>query len=125
MSKQEFERLFIEAINSLRQQVFVPYDTGNLKFNAIKGHWTAENRFTIYVDEHIAPYVYYTNGDKDLGKKMDAEIKRYQQSQKGLKYKYGNKTKGKKGLKYNWVDKMVDYIASYIANKLGGELRND
>ena len=122
MDKKAFERLFVEAINSLRQQTFVPYDTGNLKFNAIKGRWTGENRFTIYVDEQVAPYVYYTNGDKALGKRMDAQIKRYQQGLKGQRYRGSSSSKGKKGLKYGWVEKMVDYIASFIANRLNGEI---
>ncbi len=35
-----------------------PEDTGNLRFNAIKGlNWTSKNKFTIRYDESTAPYV--------------------------------------------------------------------
>lgn len=35
-----------------------PEDTGNLRFNAIKGlKWTSNNKFTIRYDESTAPYV--------------------------------------------------------------------
>jgi hypothetical protein len=120
MTKKDFEKLFLECIQSLKQQVFVPYDTGNLKFNAIMWRWHG-NTFTIYIDEKVAPYVYYTNGDKALGKRMDAEIKRYNEAQKGKMLEI--KRKGNKGLKYGWIDKMVEYIASYIANRLNGEMK--
>ena len=97
MTKNEWETLFIEAINSLRQQVFVPYDTGNLKYNAIKGIWIGENQYRIYIDEAVAPYVFFTN---------EPWINRR-----------GNNPNE------NWVDKMVNFIAQYIAQRAGGTIR--
>lgn len=95
MTKAEFETLFIEAINSLRQQSFVPYDTGNLKFNAIKGMWINENLYRIYIDEEVAPYVFYTQEKWEKGT---------------------NPNEG-------WVEKAVDYIAMFISRKLGGSIQ--
>lgn len=95
MTRNEWEVLFIEAINALRQQVFVPYDTGNLKFNAIKGIWTGENRFTIYIDESVAPYVFFTNEVWKKGK---------------------NPHEG-------WIDLMVNFISEFIAKRLGGNIQ--
>lgn len=46
------------AINYLKQKS--PIDTGNLRYNAIK-YRIEDNRFIIYVDEQIAPYMVYTN----------------------------------------------------------------
>lgn len=95
MGKAEFEALFVEAINSLRQQVFVPYDTGNLKINAIKGMWVNDNLYRIYIDENIAPYVYFTQ-------------ERWEQG--------NNPNEG-------WIEKAVDYIAMFISRKLGGSIQ--
>lgn len=94
MTRNEWENLFVEAINALRKQVFVPYRTGNLKYNAIKGMWIGEKIFRIYIDEKVAPYVYFTN-----------EIW---------------KNKSGKNPHQGWVELMVDFIAKYISHKLGG-----
>lgn len=93
MTKKEFEVLFVEAVNALKRQHFVPYDTGNLKFNAIKWTWSRPNTFTIYIDEKVAPYVYFTNEPWEKRRNPNE----------------------------NWVDKAVKFIATYIATKLGGD----
>lgn len=87
--------LFIEAINSLRQQVFVPYDTGNLKFNAIKGIWISETQYRIYIDENVAPYVFFTQEPWKKGQ---------------------NPNQG-------WVEKAHQYLANYIARRLKGKVK--
>lgn len=97
MTKNEWELLFIEAINSLRQQTFVPYDTGNLKFNAIKGMWVGENQYRIYIDESVAPYVFFTN-------------------EPWVSRASGNPNEG-------WIDKAFYYIANYIAQRTGGTIQ--
>lgn len=97
MTRNEFETLFVDAINSLRQQAFVPYDTGNLKFNAIKGMWVSEKTFRIYIDENVAPYVFFTN-------------------------EHWNNRPGINPHE-NWVDEMVNFIANYISQKLGGTIK--
>ena len=95
MNKEEWERLFREAIYSLQQQPFVPYDTGNLKYGAIKGIWKDENTFTIYIDENVAPYVFFTNETWSMGRNPHE----------------------------HWIDEMVDYISRYIARKLKGGIK--
>lgn len=94
MTKKDFEKLFLECIQSLKQQVFVPHDTGNLKFNAIMWRWHG-NTFTIYIDEKVAPYVYFTNERWERGRNPNER----------------------------WIDKAVNYIARYIANRLNGEMK--
>lgn len=97
MTRNEWELLFIEATNALRQQLFVPYDTGNLKYNAIKGIWINENQYRIYIDEAVAPYVFFTN-------------------EPWVNRKGKNPNEG-------WVEKMVDYVATYIAERTGGNIQ--
>lgn len=38
-----------------------PYKTGNLRLNAIRFEMVGYNTCKIYIDDVIAPYVYYTN----------------------------------------------------------------
>lgn len=97
MTRNEWELLFIDAINSLRQQTFVPYDTGNLKFNAIKGMWISENQYRIYVDESVAPYVFFTN-------------------EPWINRPSNNPNQG-------WIDKAFNYLANYIAQRTGGNIQ--
>lgn len=100
MTKNQWEKVFVEVIKELRQQTFVPYDTGNLKFNAIKGIWVDEHTFRIYIDESVAPYVFFTN-------------------EKWVKRPSSNPNEG-------WVDKMVRFIAYRIAQKTKGKItKND
>ena len=95
MTKNEWELLFRDAMQSLRMQVFVPYDTGNLKLNAIKGMWVDEQTFRIYIDETVAPYVFFTQEPWQRGR---------------------NPNQG-------WIEKAVDYLAHYISERLGGEIK--
>jgi hypothetical protein len=95
MTKNEWTKLFKKAINSLREQTFVPYDTGNLKFNAIKGIWVNETTYRIYIDESVAPYMKFTN-----------EV-----------WQYGKNPNEK------WFDKAVKYVANYIAKHTNGEMK--
>lgn len=98
MEIAEWEDLFVKAINALRQQTFVPYDTGNLKFNAIKGMWEEVGKtFVIYIDDAIAPYVYFTN-EKWINRKG-------------------------KNPNENWVDKATKFIAKFIAKELKGSIK--
>lgn len=72
LSRAEFERIFLRAVNRLRKKyaprrkgVLLKHPnnvvTGNLKFNAIKYRWKNATTFEIYVDEDVAPYMPYTN----------------------------------------------------------------
>lgn len=45
------------SIEVIRQNA--PKDTGNLAYNAVKGHWEG-NDFIISIDQNIAPYTPYT-----------------------------------------------------------------
>lgn len=95
MTKAEFEMLFVEAMNSLRQQAFTPKDTGNLAYNAIKGTWSGNKTFRIYVDEAVAPYMIFTN--EKWGKGTNPNL--------------------------NWFKKAVEYITKFISNRLNGEIK--
>lgn len=94
MTKSEWTKLFRKAMQELRKQAFVPYDTGNLKFNAIKGVWINETTFRIYIDESVAPYMKFTNETWQYGKNPNE----------------------------NWFDKATMYIAEYIATHTKGSI---
>lgn len=38
-----------------------PYKTGNLRLNAIRFEYVDAKTFKVYINDVIAPYVYYTN----------------------------------------------------------------
>lgn len=100
MTKQDWENLFVEAMNALRNastlnnHILIPYDTGNLKLNAFKGKWLNDNTFQIYFDESVAPYVPYTQEE----------------------WKNGNNPNA------GWVERAMMFLAEYIAGRLGGKI---
>ena len=60
MSAEEFERTCLESFNIAKQTT--PIDTGNMRYNALKIEFLdGGNTCHIYIDEDIAPYVFYTN----------------------------------------------------------------
>lgn len=59
MTKQEFERLCMRAVQKVRERA--PRDTGNLATNGVNYVWEDEKTFVIYVDEDVAPYMPFTN----------------------------------------------------------------
>lgn len=59
MTKAKF-KAFADAALALVQSMS-PYDTGNLRKNAIRLEWNGDNEFSIFVNESIAPYMPYTN----------------------------------------------------------------
>lgn len=94
MTRSEWSKLFKQAMKELRKQKFVPYDTGNLKYNAIRGRWVDNTTYRIYIDESIAPYMIYTNE----------------------KWNYAKNPNEK------WFDKAVQFIAEYIAKHTKGSI---
>ena len=59
MTKQQFERLCMQAVQKVRERA--PRDTGNLATNGVNYVWEDEKTFVIYVDEDVAPYMPFTN----------------------------------------------------------------
>ena len=102
MKKSEWERVFRDAITELRKQKFVPYDTGNLKLNAIKGEWINNTTFRRWVDESVAEYMKYTN--EDWGK-------------------FSPPLAGKTNPHENWWGDACNFVAYYIRDRLGGEIK--
>lgn len=97
VDKKSWDAFFKSLLNAIRNQMFVPYDTGNLKFSALRGIWSSNNTFQIYVDESIAPYMKYTQEPWKKGK---------------------NPNEG-------WFDKLVQFVSNYIAVNLNGEIKNE
>lgn len=58
MQTKQIEVAYRFALNYLKSKS--PIDTGNLRYNAIK-YRIEGDRFIIYVDEKIAPYMVFTN----------------------------------------------------------------
>lgn len=98
MTRQEFENIMVDAMNMARQQVWFPKDTGNMAFASFKGHWLGGDKFRLYFDETVAPYVYYTN-----------EVWR-----------------NRKGVNPNekWIEnKLIPFLVQYIARRLKGRIK--
>lgn len=106
MTKVRFIQVCMMAVEELKKRT--PYDTGNLRYNAIKYEWIDEDTFMIYVDgdpedpNSIAPYMPYTN-------------------EPWTSPKWGRKKNPNEG----WFQEAVEYIAKFIADQVNGELDND
>lgn len=59
MTLRQFHRVCYKCVEKLKK--LCPRDTGNLSINGIKFKFVNEKKFTIYVDEKVAPYMVYTN----------------------------------------------------------------
>lgn len=59
MTTAEFYKFCIEFYRIFSKKS--PYDTGNLRHNAIIIRPINNRKVQIYIDDVIAPYVYYTN----------------------------------------------------------------
>ena len=91
MTQREFESLFIQAMNSARKQSWFPKDTGNMAYNSFKAMWLGNNKFRMYFDNQVAPYVVYTNEPWKRGKNPNQY----------------------------WIEnRLMPYLASYIGRKL-------
>lgn len=102
MKRSEWERLFRDAINELRNQGFVPYDTGNLKLNAIKGKWINKTTYRIWVDEEVADYMKYTNENWT---------------------QFSPPLQGKQNPHENWWKEACNFVAHFISDKTGGKVK--
>lgn len=95
MTKQEFENIMVDAMNMARKQRWFPKDTGNMAFASFKGHWLGEDKFRLYFDETVAPYVYFTNEPWQKRKSRNPNE--------------------------NWIySKLIPFIAIYITRRLKG-----
>ena len=59
MTEHDFIAVCQECVAEIKARA--PIDTGNLRYNAIQYEYLGDFKFAIYVNEDIAPYVYYTN----------------------------------------------------------------
>lgn len=59
MTAAEFSIFCNEVFETIR--ALIPYDTKNMQQNAFTMIQVAPNEYHFYIDEKIAPYVFYTN----------------------------------------------------------------
>lgn len=59
MTGAQFQSAVYKAVATLRARA--PYDTGNLRYNAIRYYFEGQDTAHILVDESIASYMPYTN----------------------------------------------------------------
>lgn len=97
MNREIIEQAFFNAVKRLK--FYAPFDTGNLRENAIRYEWRDNKTFVIYVDQNIAPYMPYTN------EPWTAE-----------------RWKGKKNPNEAWWQGAVEAIAEVMAIELNGKL---
>lgn len=79
-----------------------PIKTGNLRFNATKSEnavYFGVKVYKIYIEDEIAPYVYYTNEPW-----------------------ISPRWHGKKNPNEGWIDRGVMEVCQVIANELGGKV---
>lgn len=74
-----------------------PIDTGNLRYNGIRFEIVDDATITIYIDDVIAPYVYYTN-------------------EPWLSPRW----KGKANPNEGWIEKAIEETLEQIANEYKG-----
>ena len=102
----EFVNACKMAVAELRN--IAPYDTGNLSRNGIRITFVSQNECRIYVDDDwwrgIAPYMKYTNED-------------WAQFKPPLQ--------GKQNPNQGWWDNAIPVIASVIARKLKGAVKEN
>lgn len=112
----DFEQRLIVALNkalfTLKQES--PYDTGNLRYNAIKlaslgnGHWQ------LYVDEAVAPYMVYTNEPWEQKWINMGNFKKGQTVQRLRTWKNPNE---------GWFDTAIQKVLQQLRIELGGTLK--
>lgn len=93
MTSNEFISLCKECEAYLRS--VAPYDTGNLRYNAVRLEIMDDNTCKLYVDEKMAPYMKYTNEPWQHGK---------------------NPNEG-------WFDRAVEHIVELMAQRIGGYVK--
>ncbi len=105
MTREQFFSICIEIVESMRAD-FVPNprtrgrtSTGNMAFNALQ-YRIEGNAFIVYVDERIAPYVWYT-----------------------IKPWLSPKWHGKKNPNQDWDKAFAQEFAYRLAQRLGGKLQ--
>lgn len=96
MSGEEFTRICYDAVEELKKRT--PIDTGNMRNNAVTiEFFDGGKTCKIYVDEQIAPYVFYTN-EKWISPKWN----------------------GKENPNEKWFDKASEYIVDFLTQRLSG-----
>lgn len=90
-----------------------PIDTGNLRHNAIRLENKGEDKWEIYVNEEIAPYMPYTNEPWDIKIIEQGNFKKGQK--RTVIRTWENPNEG-------WWDDVCERVAVFIAQQLGGTL---
>jgi hypothetical protein len=90
--KTRVARIAHEAYNYLKS--VSPYDTGNLRYNAIKIIKHSNSKYEILIDGRIAPYAVYTN-EKWISPKWN----------------------GRKNPNEKWIDMAAQFIAERIVTE--------
>lgn len=67
MTEAQLERLAQLALAFIRTHPDTPYDTGNLKFNALQMRKVDAYNYEIFIEIDIAPYQRYLNENDTVG----------------------------------------------------------
>lgn len=99
MTDEQVERLAHLAMAYIKAHPDTPYDTGNLKLNALQVRKVAPYQYEIYIDLGIAPYQEYLNERDSL--------------------------RGRPNRHHEWWEKMrvnvAKYLQTFIANGYDGD----
>ncbi len=91
-----------------------PIKTGNLRYNAIRFEMPNPNKFVIYVDERIAPYMPYTN---EVWRRTIIKMGNFIPGQVVERMRtWNNPNEG-------WFDRAVRTAVLYVQQRYGGTLK--
>lgn len=112
MTVKQIQGIAKEALELVR--AMSPIDTGNLRYNGIRIDWPNARTFRISVDEHIAPYMPYTNEAWEhklikMGNFVPGQIVERMRT-------WDNPNEG-------WWDRAARAVAELVAAKTGGTLQ--
>lgn len=102
VTRRRIELAIVSAWALVRLKELIPKDTGSLRENSFKYRRTGANSWQIYIDHSIAPYDIYVN-------------------EKWVSSKWNGKSNPNEGF---WKD-VVDFIVNYLADRLGGEVKEN
>ena len=114
MTSSEFIKLCQECEEMLRAAA--PYDTGNLRYHAIKIEFPDANTCRLYVDEKIAPYMKYTNEPWDQKLISMGNFRKGETVTRLRTWRNPNQ---------GWWERAVQQIAEHVAQRVKGELNHD
>lgn len=112
LTREDVFQACTEALEELRNNLHIPWDTGNLATNALR-YYIEGNEFIIEVNEEIAPYMVYTN---EPWEEKDIRMGNFKKGETVVRHRtWKNPNEG-------WWQRWVEDFMALLAEKVQGEL---